>query len=79
MILVGCSHPGVKNIFSVASKFGRIWGIVGGMHGFDEYDILRGLGLIVATHCTVNKEKIAKMFPEAYVRGEAGLEIILDG
>ncbi|HDI13103.1 MAG TPA: MBL fold metallo-hydrolase [Hadesarchaea archaeon] len=77
VVLVGCSHPGVKNILSVASKFGRISGIVGGMHGFKDYEVLKGLSLIVPTHCTVNKRKIAKLFPEAYVEGKAGLEIVI--
>jgi 7,8-dihydropterin-6-yl-methyl-4-(beta-D-ribofuranosyl)aminobenzene 5'-phosphate synthase len=77
VVVVGCSHPGVRNIFSVASKFGRVSGVVGGMHGFDDYALLKGLGLIVPTHCTINKRKIAELFPEAYVEGKAGLEIAI--
>jgi 7,8-dihydropterin-6-yl-methyl-4-(beta-D-ribofuranosyl)aminobenzene 5'-phosphate synthase len=77
VVVVGCSHPGVRNIFSVASKFGKIWGVVGGMHGFDDYALLEGLDLIVPTHCTANKRKIAELFPEAYVEGKAGLEIVI--
>jgi 7,8-dihydropterin-6-yl-methyl-4-(beta-D-ribofuranosyl)aminobenzene 5'-phosphate synthase len=77
VIIVGCSHPGVRKIFSAASKFGKISGVVGGMHGFDDYALLEGLDLIVPTHCTVNKRKIAELFPEAYVEGKAGLEIVI--
>ena len=77
VIIVGCSHPGVRKIFSAASKFGKIRGVVGGMHGFKDYALLEGLDLIVPTHCTVNKRKIAELFPEAYVEGKAGLEITL--
>jgi 7,8-dihydropterin-6-yl-methyl-4-(beta-D-ribofuranosyl)aminobenzene 5'-phosphate synthase len=77
VVVVGCSHPGVRKIFSVASKFGKIWGIVGGMHGFEDYEVLKDLGLIVPSHCTVNKRKIAELFPEAYVEGKAGLEIVI--
>ena len=75
--VVGCSHPGVRKIFSAASKFGKISGVVGGMHGFKDYALLEGLDLIVPTHCTVNKKKIAELFPDAYVEGKAGLEIAL--
>ncbi|MCD6248673.1 MAG: MBL fold metallo-hydrolase [Hadesarchaea archaeon] len=78
VVVVGCSHPGVRKIFSVASKFGKISGVVGGMHDFEDYEVLEGLDLIVATHCTVNKKKIAELFPKAYVEGKAGLEIILE-
>jgi len=77
VIIVGCSHPGVRKIFSATSKFGKIRGVVGGMHGFKDYALLEGLDLIVPTHCTVNKRKIAELFPEAYVEGKAGLEITL--
>lgn len=78
VVLVGCSHPGVQKIFSAASKFGKIWGVVGGMHGFDDYELLKGLDLIVAAHCTVNKKKIEELFSDAYVEGKAGLKITLD-
>jgi 7,8-dihydropterin-6-yl-methyl-4-(beta-D-ribofuranosyl)aminobenzene 5'-phosphate synthase len=78
VVIAGCSHPGVRNIFSAASKFGKIWGVVGGMHGFKDYEVLEGLGLIVPAHCTVNKKKIAELFPETYVEGKAGLEITLE-
>ena len=77
MVIVGCSHPGVRKIFSMAEKFGKIWGVVGGMHGFKDYKVLKGLNLISPSHCTVNKKKIAELFPDAYVEGKAGLEIAL--
>lgn len=78
VVVVGCSHPGIRKIFSAASKFGKISGVVGGMHGFKDYALLEGLDLIVPTHCTVNKRKIAELFPEAYVEGKAGLELFLE-
>jgi 7,8-dihydropterin-6-yl-methyl-4-(beta-D-ribofuranosyl)aminobenzene 5'-phosphate synthase len=52
VVIVGCSHPGVQNIFAVASKFGKISGVVGGMHGFKDYALLEGLDLILPAHCT---------------------------
>ncbi len=78
VVIVGCSHPGVREIFSAASKFGKIWGVIGGMHGFDDYELLEDLGMIVATHCTVNKENIAEMFPKTYLAGGAGMELSLE-
>jgi 7,8-dihydropterin-6-yl-methyl-4-(beta-D-ribofuranosyl)aminobenzene 5'-phosphate synthase len=76
-IIVGCSHPGVRNIFSAASKFGKIMGVIGGMHGFRDYEILKELKVIVPSHCTLNKKKIAELFPEACLKGKAGLEIVI--
>ncbi|MFP4005687.1 MAG: MBL fold metallo-hydrolase [Candidatus Hadarchaeia archaeon] len=78
VVVVGCSHPGVPKILSVSSKFGDLYGIIGGLHGFDQYEVLEGLGLIVATHCTENDDKIEELFQESYVEGGAGLEISLE-
>ncbi len=77
VIVVGCAHPGFRKIFKVASRFGEITGVVGGMHDFRDYAVLSGLSLIVPSHCTANKGKIAERFPEAYVEGKAGLKITL--
>ncbi len=78
IVLVGCSHPGVPKILEAARKVGTVKGIVGGMHGFSQYDVLRGLDLIVATHCTANKKKIAELFPDKTLRGGAGLRLDVD-
>lgn len=77
VIVVGCAHPGVRRIFSAASRLGEIRGVIGGMHDFKDYTVLRGLELIVPSHCTVNKKRIAKLFPEAYLEGKAGLQIVV--
>jgi len=77
VVITGCAHPGLEKIFAVASKFGKITGVLGGMHGFDDYALLKNLTLISPSHCTVNKKKITELFPEAYVEGKAGLEITL--
>lgn len=78
VVVVGCAHPGLRKIFNVASRFGRITGVVGGMHSFRDYALLKGLSLIVPSHCTANKGKIAELFPETYVEGRAGLKITLE-
>jgi 7,8-dihydropterin-6-yl-methyl-4-(beta-D-ribofuranosyl)aminobenzene 5'-phosphate synthase len=78
MVVVGCAHPGLRKIFTVTSRFGKISGVVGGMHGFRSYALLKGLSLIVPSHCTENKGKIVELFPEACVEGRAGLKITLE-
>lgn len=75
LVLVGCSHPGVPQILEAASAFGDPWGIVGGMHEFEEYGALEGLDLIIPTHCTVHKQEILTRFPNASMKGGVGLDL----
>ena len=56
-VITGCSHPGLENILKAASKFGEIYGVVGGFHGFSKLEALEGIGLIVPCHCTVRKKR----------------------
>lgn len=77
LILAGCSHPGVGKILSAASEFGEIYGFMGGFHDFDDYEVLEGLSLVVASHCTSHKEEISELFPEVYEEGSAGYELSL--
>ena len=76
-VFVGCSHPGVPNILQAARRVGTVHGIIGGMHGFSQYEVLTGLELIIPAHCTVNKRRIAELFPEQTVEAGAGLELDL--
>ncbi len=45
-VITDCAHSGVHNIINTASKFGKIYGIVGGFHGFSDFDVLKGVRLI---------------------------------
>ena len=47
-----CSHPGVGNILKAASKFGKVYALVGGLLGFREFDVIKDLRYICAWHCT---------------------------
>ena len=58
LVMAGCSHPGVGEIIDAASKFGRIYGVIGGFHGFRDFNRLNGLSLIVPCHCTQYKSEI---------------------
>jgi len=72
VLLVGCSHPDMVNILDAASQFGTVYAIVGGLHGFDQYDLFKDLKLICPTHCTQHKDEIRTFYPEQYVEGGAG-------
>jgi len=71
VIIVGCSHPKIEHILDVASRFGKLYGIIGGLHG-NRPETLKGLSLICATHCTQYKSEIKSLYPKEYVEGGAG-------
>ncbi len=77
MVIVGCSHPGVGNILDAASRFGKIYGIAGGFHGFYDLDRLSPLSLICPCHCTQYKSEIKHIFRDRCLDCGAGLVIEL--
>jgi 7,8-dihydropterin-6-yl-methyl-4-(beta-D-ribofuranosyl)aminobenzene 5'-phosphate synthase len=72
VLVVGCSHPDMAHILDAASKFGRIYAIIGGMHGFSRYELFRDLALICPTHCTQHIAEIRSRYPDSYTEGGAG-------
>jgi len=77
VLIVGCSHPGVGRILEAASQFGVVYAIVGGLHGFREFELFKDLELICPTHCTQHKAEIKSLYPEKCVDGGAGKVIVL--
>ncbi len=75
VVIVGCSHPGVRVILDRVSQQGKPYGIIGGLHGFHNFESLRDLALICPCHCTQYKHKLEELFPEQYVPCGAGLEL----
>ncbi len=73
--LAGCSHNGVKNIINKTGKYGEIKGIIGGLHGFSEFEMLKELDLVCPTHCTKYIKKIKELYPEKYIEGGVGRKI----
>jgi len=76
VVIAGCSHPGVGNILNAASKFGNVYALIGGLHGFREFGLLKDLNLVCPTHCTQFKSEIKKLYPEKYIEGGAGKVIM---
>ncbi len=72
VVVDGCSHPGVRTILQAASSFGKVNALVGGLHGFNEFDLLKDLKLICPCHCTQFKSKIKHLYPEKCVVCGAG-------
>ena len=71
VIIAGYSHPKMEHILQVASQFGKVYGIIGGLHGTSP-ESLKDLDLICPTHCTQYKSEIKSLYPEKYAKGGAG-------
>jgi 7,8-dihydropterin-6-yl-methyl-4-(beta-D-ribofuranosyl)aminobenzene 5'-phosphate synthase len=71
-VICGCSHPGVGTILEAASRFGRVAALIGGLHGFKEYELLADLELVCPCHCTQHQAEIMAHYPETAVSGGAG-------
>ena len=78
VLIVGCSHPYMGTILDTAKRFGKIYAIIGGMHGFSEFELFKDINLICPTHCTQHKKELKEIYPEKYLEGGAGriIEII---
>ena len=72
VVLAGCSHPGLDRIIRIASGFGSIHVVIGGFHGFDRFDALRGIPLLLPCHCTKHKERIHDLYPGTALKCGAG-------
>jgi 7,8-dihydropterin-6-yl-methyl-4-(beta-D-ribofuranosyl)aminobenzene 5'-phosphate synthase len=77
VVIAGCSHPGVEHILKTASQFGKTYALIGGLHGFREFDLLEHLDLVCACHCTQYKSEIKSLYPAKWVEGGAGKVILL--
>jgi len=72
VLIVGCSHPYMGHILDAARQFGKIYGIIGGLHGFSEFELFKDLELICPTHCTQHKAELKRLYPQKYTEGGAG-------
>lgn len=76
-VLTGCAHPGLAAILDTARLYGKVKGILGGLHDSEEFERLKGLELIAAGHCTVHREKIKEIFPSEFVEIKVALRLDL--
>ena len=75
VVIVGCSHPGVSQILDKAEDFGKPHTLIGGLHGFSEFERLEPLRHVCPTHCTHHIAEIKSRYPEKYIKGGAGVVI----
>lgn len=77
VLIVGCSHPKMECIFKAVAQFGKIYAIIGGLHGFTEFELFKDLDVICPTHCTQHIREIKSLYPEKYIEGGVGKVIEL--
>jgi 7,8-dihydropterin-6-yl-methyl-4-(beta-D-ribofuranosyl)aminobenzene 5'-phosphate synthase len=73
VVVVGCSHPGVGEILDAAGRIAAPRVLIGGLHGFGEFDQLHGLEHVYPLHCTKRKAEILSRYPGMAVAGGVGL------
>jgi 7,8-dihydropterin-6-yl-methyl-4-(beta-D-ribofuranosyl)aminobenzene 5'-phosphate synthase len=72
VVVTGCSHPGVGKILEAASRSGRVNILVGGLHGFNDYQLIENLEFACPVHCTRHIQDIKDRYPGKYIEGGAG-------
>jgi 7,8-dihydropterin-6-yl-methyl-4-(beta-D-ribofuranosyl)aminobenzene 5'-phosphate synthase len=77
VLIVGCSHPSVRTILESVKDLGNVYALIGGLHGFDELDLLEPIEIVCPTHCTQKIKDIQTRFPDKYIQGGAGAVIKL--
>jgi len=76
-VLTGCAHSGMERILAAAAKFGTLYGIAGGFHGFHDFELFKDLSLICPCHCTKYKQEIRDLFRDRTSQCGVGLVIEL--
>ena len=72
VLITGCAHPDLAKIIEKAKEFGKIYMILGGFHGFNNFDALKGIDVISPCHCTQHIKEIKERYPDNYKEVKAG-------
>lgn len=72
ILIVGCAHPPMAQIIEAAETHGKIHAVIGGMHGFDQFTLLKDIEHLCPTHCTQHRAQLKALYPEACIEGGAG-------
>jgi 7,8-dihydropterin-6-yl-methyl-4-(beta-D-ribofuranosyl)aminobenzene 5'-phosphate synthase len=75
VVVTGCAHPGLDKIMEHVRRFGDIYAVIGGFHGFSKLKALADVPVIIPCHCTRKKQEMFDMYPEKVRFVSAGTEI----
>jgi 7,8-dihydropterin-6-yl-methyl-4-(beta-D-ribofuranosyl)aminobenzene 5'-phosphate synthase len=76
-VLTGCAHQGLENILARARQKGRVRAVIGGFHGFQQFEELEPVEELFPCHCTMYKKDIAERYPDKTGHGGVGKVIEL--
>lgn len=68
---------GLFDVLNLNNKYGKVYAIIGGLHDFKEYDILKNIEILGVCHCTQNINKIKQKFPKQFKEIKGGDIIII--
>ncbi len=72
LLITGCAHPDLTKIIEKAKEFGHIYMVLGGFHGFNNFDALKGIDVISPCHCTQHIKEIKEKYQKNYKEIKAG-------
>ncbi|RLG24896.1 MBL fold hydrolase [Methanosarcinales archaeon] len=75
LVVTGCAHPGLETILDAARAFGDVCGLIGGFHGFNRYEYIGDLSMIIPCHCTRYKTRVKEVFGERCRECKTGMAI----
>ncbi len=76
IILVGCAHPGLDEIISMAKAIASVKAVIGGFHNLRNFTCLQNIKFIGACHCTQFLDLIIEKFSEQYSNISAGKSLV---
>ncbi len=79
VLITGCAHPDLAKIIEKAKEFGNIYMVLGGFHGFNNFDALKGIDVVSPCHCTQHIKEIKERYPDHYKEVKAGYVLNLGG
>jgi 7,8-dihydropterin-6-yl-methyl-4-(beta-D-ribofuranosyl)aminobenzene 5'-phosphate synthase len=72
-ILTGCAHPGLESIIKACNV--HRFGVIGGFHGFSQFEILEDALMVCPCHCTHHMKELEDIYPHTYRYCAAGCSI----
>lgn len=63
LLVTGCAHPGLEVMVEEVRTMGELCGLVGGLHDFENLDLLQGVDMLGACHCTQRRREIGLRYP----------------
>ncbi len=62
ILVCGCAHPGLEKIIEKTSAHGEINYLIGGLHDFNNFDLLKNIDNILPCHCTKTLDEIIELY-----------------